>query len=211
VNLIDREVPPRDDNHHRRERKGCVLSPLSPLISENRLTVEVMTQSAKQILRQRIRQVLKSMSNEDRIHQSNAVTQRLLHHPKYLAARSISIYAHMQTEIATRDIIEHACNANKKIFIPRYTPTSMDMVRVHSLNDLDSLPITKWHIRQPAADDTSREVANRDIDLVIVPGLAFSLDGCRLGHGKGYYDKYLSALGAHCFTIGLASATGRKR
>ena len=163
-----------------------------------------MTQSAKQILRQRIRQVLKSMSNEDRVHQSNAVIRRLLHHPKYLSARSISIYAHMPSEISTRDLIQHASESNKKIFIPRYTATSMDMVRVHSLADLDSLPLTKWNIRQPADDDTSREIANRDIDLVIVPGLGFSLDGCRLGHGKGYYDKYLSALGAHCFTLGLA-------
>jgi 5-formyltetrahydrofolate cyclo-ligase len=80
----------------------------------------------------------------------------------------------------------------------------MDMVRVYSLDDLDSLPMTKWNIRQPSLDDNNREIATNNIDLIIVPGLGFSLDGARLGHGKGFYDRYLSTLNAHSYTIGLA-------
>src|SRR5205085_367533 len=88
--------------------------------------------------------------------------------------------------------------------IPRYTSTSMDMVRIYSLKDLDSLPMTKWNIQQPSLDDKNREIATNDIDLIIVPGLGFSLDGSRLGHGKGYYDKYLNSLKENTYTIGLA-------
>jgi 5-formyltetrahydrofolate cyclo-ligase len=110
----------------------------------------------------------------------------------------------MNTEISTREIIQHAFTSHKHVFIPRYSSTSMDMVRVYSLHDLDSLPMTKWHIRQPSLDDTTREIANTIIDLIIVPGLAFSLDGSRLGHGKGYYDRYLDSLSKHSYTIGLA-------
>lgn len=163
-----------------------------------------MVQSTKQLLRQQIRQVLKLMSNEDRIHQSNIVTDCLLHHPKYLSSNSISIYVHINTEISTRNIIQHAFKSQKHVFIPRYNSTSMDMVRVYSLDDLDSLPMTKWNIRQPPLDDTTREIANNNIDLIIVPGLGFSLDGSRLGHGKGFYDKYLESLSKHSYTIGLA-------
>jgi 5-formyltetrahydrofolate cyclo-ligase len=144
------------------------------------------------------------MSNEERVYQSNLVTHALLHHPKYLSSRSISIYVHMNTEISTRDIIQHAFKVNKDVFIPRYSSTSMDMVRVYSLDDLDSLPMTKWNIRQPSLEDTNREIATNDIDLIIVPGLGFSLDGSRLGHGKGFYDRYLNTLNEKSYTIGLA-------
>jgi 5-formyltetrahydrofolate cyclo-ligase len=163
-----------------------------------------MANPAKQILRQQIRQILKLMSNEERIHQSNHVTKVLLSHPVYIASKSISIYVHMNTEISTREIIRHAFQMNKQVFIPRYNSNSMDMVRVHSLDDLDSLPMTKWNIRQPALDDTTRDIATNDIDLIIVPGLGFSLDGSRLGHGKGFYDRYLSTLKENSYKIGLA-------
>jgi len=144
------------------------------------------------------------MSNEDRIHQSNIVTNYLLHHPKYLSSRSISIYVSLNTEISTREIIQHAFQFNKHVFIPRYSSTSMDMVRVYSLDDLDSLPMTKWNIRQPCLNDKNREIAHNNIDLIIVPGLGFSLDGSRLGHGKGFYDGYLNSLNKKPYTIGLA-------
>ncbi|CAF0999863.1 unnamed protein product [Adineta steineri] len=163
-----------------------------------------MVHSAKQLLRQQIRHALKLMSNEERVQQSNIVTNYLLHHPKYLSSNSISVYVHMNTEVSTRDIIQHAFKSHKHVFIPRYSLTSMDMVRVHSLDDLDSLPMTKWNIRQPSLDDIDREIATTNIDLIIVPGLGFSLDGCRLGHGKGFYDRYLDSLSKHSYTIGLA-------
>ena len=163
-----------------------------------------MANPAKQILRQQIRQILKSMSNEERIHQSNYVTKVVLSHPTYLAAKSISIYVNMNTEISTREIIKHAFQTNKHVFIPRYNSNTMDMVRVYSLDDLDSLPMTKWNIQQPALDDTTRDIATNDIDLIIVPGLGFSLDGSRLGHGKGFYDRYLSTLNENSYKIGLA-------
>lgn len=164
----------------------------------------LMAQPVKQILRQQIRQILKLMLNEERIFQSNLVNHELLHHPKYLSSRSISIYVHMNTEISTRNIFQHAFNTNKHVFIPRYNSTTMDMVRVYSLDDLDSLPMTKWNIQQPSLDDKTREIGSNDIDLIIVPGLAFSLDGSRLGHGKGFYDRYLSQLNESSYTIGLA-------
>jgi 5-formyltetrahydrofolate cyclo-ligase len=110
----------------------------------------------------------------------------------------------MNTEISTRDIIQHAFKVNKDVFIPRYSSTSMDMVRVYSLDDLDSLPMTKWNIRQPSLEDRNREIATNDIDLIIVPGLGFSLNGSRLGHGKGFYDRYLNTLNEKSYTIGLA-------
>lgn len=70
----------------------------------------------------------------------------------------------------------------------------MTLVRLNSLNEIESLHKTKWNIPQPTEDDKREDaLESGGIDLVLVPGLAFTLDGWRLGRGKGYYDFFLSS------------------
>ena len=57
------------------------------------------------------------------------------------------------------DILRAALSANKECFIPRYVGPIMDMVKLHSWEDFMSLPETSWKIKQPADDDSSRELA----------------------------------------------------
>ena len=59
----------------------------------------------------------------------------------------------MPDEVETKGILEAALRAGKSCFIPHYTPTSMDMVPLKSLEDYNQLPTTKWNIKQPAEDD----------------------------------------------------------
>jgi len=66
----------------------------------------------------------------------------------------------MTDEIRTTDILCAALAANKECFIPRYIGSEMDMVKLHSWEDFVSLPETSWKIKQPAADDSSRESAS---------------------------------------------------
>ena len=69
----------------------------------------------------------------------------------------------------------------------------MDMLRLADYQDFLSLPETAWKIKQPADDDNSRAEAMEDggLDLILMPGMAFTSQGDRLGRGKGYYDTYL--------------------
>ncbi len=71
----------------------------------------------------------------------------------------------------------------------------MDVVRLRDEEDLSRLPTTKWHVRQPAEDEPREDAlqARVRLDLVVVPGMAFTADGKRLGRGKGYYDTFLAS------------------
>ncbi|GAA6104411.1 5,10-methenyltetrahydrofolate synthetase (5-formyltetrahydrofolate cyclo-ligase) [Tachysurus ichikawai] len=118
----------------------------------------------------------------------------------------------MQDEVCTEDILRHVFSSGKVCFIPRYQSNSnhMDMLRLNSMEDLNSLPITSWNIRQPADSDTAREeaLATGGLDLILMPGLGFDKNGNRLGRGKGFYDSYLQRCMKHPkgkpYTIALA-------
>ena len=125
-------------------------------------------------------------------------------------------------EVSTHDIVVHAITHGKSVFVPyiyrnqnnSQKPTSMmDMLALHSKEDLESLRPDAWGI--PTLDEDSvagRENALsahqigdsattdqctssgsevRGLDLILVPGVAFDTRNGRLGHGKGFYDRYL--------------------
>ena len=98
---------------------------------------------------------------------------------------------------------------SKRCYIPRYfsDPTKpMDMVLLRDMADCESLPETKWKIKQPLETESRPEALEHPegLDLVLVPGLAFTADGARLGRGKGYYDTYLAKCGPRTKTLALA-------
>jgi len=155
-----------------------------------------MMHSAKQILRKEIKKKLAQLTEQEKIQQSETIVNNLLRHPRYLESQRISVYMHMKNEVKTTAILENAFKCGKKIFIPKYVGKDMDMVELYSLKDYDELPETSWHIKQPPDEDINRENAMNSggLDLIIVPGVGFTLCGDRLGHGKGYYDTYIEKI-----------------
>ena len=149
--------------------------------------------AAKQVIRKQIKVELRKMSSFERDKQSRDIVQQLLRHPRYIASKRISVYLSMVNEVQTNSILEDALQTGKNVFIPKYVGSNMDMVSIHSMEDFKNLPETSWHIKQPADDDFSREDAleSGGLDLIVVPGVAFSKSGGRMGHGKGYYDSYI--------------------
>eukprot|EP00762_Andalucia_godoyi_P002958 ANDGO_04216.mRNA.1 putative 5-formyltetrahydrofolate cyclo-ligase len=77
----------------------------------------------------------------------------------------------------------------------------LDMVEVSSISDLSSFVLNKWGIPEPVRDDSfskRRKVWDiQQLELVLCPGFAFTTAGDRLGHGKGYYDKFLKK----CYSV----------
>jgi len=144
-------------------------------------------------LRKEMKRVLKCLSEDEIKNQSAVVTQKLLSLPAYQNAERISIFLSMSDEIDTSSILQHALR-EKQCFIPQYFKegSRMKMVKLKDLQDYEDLPMTSWNIKQPADDDVRPEALETGgLDLILVPGLAFTLSGLRCGRGRGYYDTYL--------------------
>ncbi|EDO37618.1 predicted protein [Nematostella vectensis] len=167
---------------------------------------------AKKLLRRQIKKRILAMSEEAKRKESAMITEKLLAMEEYKSSHRISVYLSMPSEVSTFDILRDIFNSNKKCYIPRYIGHQMDMLRLHSLEDMQSLPLTPWNIHQPADDDIREEALNTGgLDVILVPGLGFSKNGQRLGRGKGYYDNYIQKCIELCHKkphlIGLAFST----
>ncbi|XP_037553283.1 5,10-methenyltetrahydrofolate synthetase (5-formyltetrahydrofolate cyclo-ligase) [Nematolebias whitei] len=168
--------------------------------------------AAKKALRSEVKRRVSALSPEEKRRQSLLLSHKLFKHPKYVSAQRIAVFLSMEDEVSTQDIVKDVFLCGKSCFIPRYESDSshMDMLKMDSLQDMETLPLTSWNIRQPAGDDESREEALSagGLDLILMPGLGFDLSGRRLGRGKGFYDTYLERCSRHPkgkpYTIGLA-------
>ncbi|KAK2564909.1 5-formyltetrahydrofolate cyclo-ligase [Acropora cervicornis] len=97
-------------------------------------------------------------------------------------------HKYLKKRLETNNIIDFVF---RDCFVPRYIGSNMDMVKLDSMEDFFSLPLTSWNIRQPAENDEREEaLLSGGLDLIVVPGLGFTKHGLRLGRGK----VWLSAL-----------------
>ena len=133
------------------------------------------------------------------ISESNAhISYNVFSLKEYTAARSIMIYYSVEREIDTLMIADAALAAGKTVAFPYcYRGGIMDAKIVDSLGELE---VSMLGI--PAPLESARVIAPAELDLIIVPALAYDLEGYRIGYGGGYYDRYLVNLDA--FTVGLA-------
>jgi len=104
-------------------------------------------------------------------------------------------------EVDTSAITEAILASGKNLFVPKVDttlPGGMDFLRVHSEEDLRSLPDGVWGIKEPQFQyrDAPRTKATDEdstpLDVILIPGVAFDRSLARLGHGKGYYDRFLT-------------------
>lgn len=110
----------------------------------------------------------------------------------------ISVFVSFGSEIDTLELISALLDAGKRVVVPFIKKDdSMVMKEITSFGDLSFT--NKYGIKEPNSD--AKEINKKEIDVMLVPGLAFDKNNYRLGYGKGYYDKYL--MGSSIFTIGI--------
>jgi len=118
----------------------------------------------------------------------------------YLAAKSIGLYAAFDQEVDTKFVFERARADGKTLAFPRITgPGEMVFLKV---KDYDQMRPNKWGIPEP--EKAAAKMPAEKLDLVVVPGVAFGRNGCRLGFGQGFYDRLLKKLKPGTITVGFA-------
>jgi 5-formyltetrahydrofolate cyclo-ligase len=139
---------------------------------------------------------------------SVAAVARLLDLPEYQQARTIMWYIDCRSELRTRQVLPEALASGQRIVVPYCTVDEQgaNKLGLWLLESMDDLVVGKWKILEPPQGrwgEPGKEVPPQELDLVIVPGVAFSRDGGRMGNGQGYYDRLLSTVRSECRLIGL--------
>ncbi|KAH8556252.1 5,10-methenyltetrahydrofolate synthetase-like protein [Umbelopsis sp. PMI_123] len=151
--------------------------------------VKAMKKALRKELAERLKLVTKDVAQQE----SKLVTEKLLNLQEYRNSKNVSVYISMDGEINTRDVIRNIFDANKSCYVPRFMGSAtMTMVKLNSWEDFLSLPVNKWNIPEPPADEVREDALEKHgLDLIIVPGVGFDIEGNRIGHGRGYYDRYM--------------------
>ena len=146
----------------------------------------------KSELRKQVLHEMKAISQEQKQFIDQALTEQLLQHPFYQEAKVIATYLSFPHEFQTQELIEQALKDGKKVLIPKTYPKGRMNFVVY---DPQQLVKTSFGLLEPQGD--LEVVDASQIDLIHVPGLAFTREGYRIGYGGGYYDRYLKHFTGH--------------
>ena len=164
----------------------------------------------KAILRKAAYRARKSL--KDRQARSEQAIRRLLSLDEVQRARTSLWYVSCRSELATRWVLPDIITARHRVLVPYCTNNAAGepVLGVWLLRDVSELVEGKWGILEPPQvhwSDPQRQVALTELDCVVLPGVAFSRSGRRLGNGHGYYDRLLAQLGRRCAVLGLCFET----
>jgi 5-formyltetrahydrofolate cyclo-ligase len=147
--------------------------------------------SAKAELRRQIRIALKAMSSADRTVASAEIRARLEQQHAWHKAKSILFFAPLTDEPDVWPLLVEALSTGKIAALPRFAGEHQKYVACRINNVGRDLREGRFRIREPRAD--CAEIPLNQLDFMLVPGVAFDLDGHRLGRGEGHYDRLLAS------------------
>jgi len=147
-------------------------------------------QLRKKEIREQAHANRKDQPDKDNV--SRIIVQAFLDLPEYAAASTVMFYVDVRTEVKTRDFLPVALLHGKKVVVPWCRADGQ--LELFWLEKMDELSVGMYKILEPRAelrDLPEKKVTPEELDLVMVPGVAFDRNGARMGHGFGYYDKLL--------------------
>ena len=159
--------------------------------------------AGKIVLRKRILNLLRGQKEEGRLKKSRSILKKLFAMREFKQARIVLFYASFDGEVETFEMMKQAQRLGKKVALPAILKDQKKIVPALIENLDDDLQVGPYGIKEPN-DVCLRFVGLEQIDLMIVPGIAFDKNNNRLGRGQGYYDRFLSAVPAAIPAVGLA-------
>ena len=150
---------------------------------------DILLQKSKQALRNLLSKRRSNLSRKYVINSSSLISKYFLHSHAYLSSENIALYYPFKNEVNPLAIIEHSVNLGKNILLPKIEG---DMLSFRTVHNLEELILNKYGIYEPKPGSKKTEID--DIDLFVIPGLAFDISGNRIGFGKGFYDRTLESV-----------------
>ena len=140
----------------------------------------------KKELRKAIRLKKQAMTGEDIRRRSASLTWQMQHTAQYRDAKVLYAYLPYNQEVRTEELILQALEEGKKVAVPKVYGEEMRFIYISDLEDIEP---GAFGIPEPVADEP---VADDPTALVLMPGIAFTEEGGRIGYGGGFYDRFLA-------------------
>lgn len=135
-------------------------------------------------LRKLIKKRAENLGKEYIYNASATIAERLISSRAFKDCNALFIYVSTEKEPDTFHIIENALSFGKKVYVPKCGPNStMKAIRIHGTDELQP---GYMNIPEPIGTEEAEK-----IELTVIPCISASADGKRLGHGAGYYDRFL--------------------
>lgn len=148
----------------------------------------------KDSIRSRVKARKSLLSDEEKRVAAKRVFDRLEQSAAFLLADNVLLYHSLPDELSTHDFLAK-WSRKKHFFLPRVNGVNLDILPYEQ----SRMALGAFHIEEPQGDDLARV---EDMELIIVPGVAYDRMGNRVGRGKGYYDRLLQTVKATVIGVG---------
>jgi 5-formyltetrahydrofolate cyclo-ligase len=139
----------------------------------------------KDSMRERVLKERSELSLSDILEKSHGIYLNLISLDQFKKSHRIALYSSVRGEVRTDSIFFKALECGKEVYFPKVTGSSLSFYRVFGLEELAP---GKFGVPEP--DSGAPSVESRELDLLVLPGVAFDCAGSRLGYGKGFYDRF---------------------
>jgi 5-formyltetrahydrofolate cyclo-ligase len=156
-------------------------------------------------LRTRMMRQLRQQKEAPRRRKSEAIWRKLRRLTAFRRAKLVCCYVALPYEVQTWGLIEQMLERGKRVVVPVVRRSSRRLWLSEIRDPAADLAPGAFGVPEPRRwRGARRPVPAREVDLAIVPGLAFDRRGHRLGHGLGFFDRFLARLPESVPTVGLA-------
>jgi len=154
-----------------------------------------MISSVKSELRTKYKKIQYQFSQRNKA--SQEITKRLIDSPSYKNSQNTLLFSSTSNEVNTAELIQDTLCKNKTVFLPY-----VKNIEIGRISTIEELVNKERGIYVP--NIKAKKAIWKTLELIILPALAFDLQGYRLGHGNGWYDRFLSQISEEVCIIGLA-------
>lgn len=145
------------------------------------------------------------LKDEEILAKSHQIAERLFRLPAYREAETVMFFISFDSEVVTKPMVENALAEGKTVLAPRARTRTKELIPSRILDWEEDLAPGAYGIPEPKEERLCPHYPG-DIDLLIVPGVAFDRKGNRLGYGGGYYDRFFPLLRSDVPLVALAFA-----